>query len=118
MAETFVPEAAERIKSAVLPEVLIDNLVLVVMLVTEDTAEITAEYDTDFPVPTHNKVRFILVKIDGDWLISAVVAEDVGGVDQTRLPIYAEAQDSPWVEDGPSPSRHVQICRADVMPRC
>ena len=118
MAETFVAEVAEGIKLAVLPRISIENLVIKTVSETEDTAEVTAEYDTDFPVPTHIKVRFILVKIDGDWLISAAEAAGLGNIARAKVLVYDEGQDLLETKDGTSPSRHVQICRADFMPRC
>ena len=71
LGSLFIPEFGEGIKGAELPEISITNLVVETLSETKGMAEVTAEYDVDFPAPAHAKVKVTLVRIDGKWLISS-----------------------------------------------
>ena len=75
----FIPEVREGISRAALPEISIENLKIEKISETEDTSEVTAEYDAEFtigegPTRTHAKVTFTLTKTDGEWLISDLLS--------------------------------------------
>ena len=74
-ARVFIPEVREGISRAALPEISIENLKIEKISETEDTSEVTAEYDAEItigegPTRTHAKVKFSLTKIGSEWLIS------------------------------------------------
>ncbi|MCE2462843.1 MAG: nuclear transport factor 2 family protein [Dehalococcoidia bacterium] len=78
-ARVFIPEVSEGISRAALPEISIENLKIEKISETEDTSEVTAEYDAEItrgegPTRTHDKVTFIMTKTDGEWLISALLS--------------------------------------------
>ena len=75
LASVFIHEVGESLSDATLPEIIIENLDIEKISETEDTAEVTAEYDAeitinDKPTQAHAKVKFTLTKADGEWLIS------------------------------------------------
>ena len=78
-ARVFIPETSERIRRAPLPEISIENLKIEKISETEDTSEVTAEYDAEItigegPARTHYKVKFTMIKTDGEWLISDLLS--------------------------------------------
>ena len=75
LAATFLPELGESLRDATLPEISIDNLSIERLSKAQDTVEVAAEYDTDFPTDAHIEVRIVLVKRDGEWLISEFRAD-------------------------------------------
>ena len=80
LARLFIPETGEGMSQAMLPEISIENLKIEKISETEDTSEVTAEYDAEIaigenPTQTHAKVKFTLTKTDGEWLISNAEAE-------------------------------------------
>ena len=75
LASVFIHEVGESLSDATLPEIIIENLDIEKISETEDTAEVTAEYDAeitinDKPTQAHAKVKFTRTKADGEWLIS------------------------------------------------
>ncbi len=77
LATLFVPEVNEGLADATLPPITITNLVVEVESATSDSAQVLAEYDADFPVEAHTKLRFILVNREGEWLISDAEALEI-----------------------------------------
>ena len=75
LAATFLPELGESLRDATLPEISIDNLSIDRLSKAQDTVEVAAEYDTDSPTDAHIEVRIVLVKRDGEWLISEFRAD-------------------------------------------
>ena len=78
-ARVFIPEVREGISRATLPEISIENLKIEKISETEDTSEVTAEYDAEIvigegPTRTHAKVTFTMIKTDGEWLISDLLS--------------------------------------------
>ncbi len=74
LAATFLPELGESLRDATLPEISFENLSIERISKAQDTVEVAAEFDTDFPTDAHLKVRIVLVKRDGEWLISSFEA--------------------------------------------
>lgn len=78
-ARVFIPEVSDGISRAPLPEISIENLKIEKISETEDTSEVTAEYDAEFiigdgPTRIHAKVTFTMTKADGEWLISDLLS--------------------------------------------
>lgn len=88
-ARAFIPEVGEGISRAPLPEISIENLKIEKISETEDTSEVTAEYDAETtrregPTRSHAKVKFTLTKTDGEWLITELLSW--GNVLQPDMP--------------------------------
>ena len=95
LASVFIHEVGESLSDATLPEIIIENLDIEKISETEDTAEVTAEYDAeitinDKPTQAHAKVKFTLTKADGEWLISN--AEEILIEVEATVLVYDEAE--------------------------
>ena len=95
LASVFIPEAGESLSDVTLPEITIENLDIEKVSETEDTAEVTAEYDAeitinDKPTQAHAKVKFTLIKADGEWLISN--SEEILIEVEATVLVYDEAE--------------------------